>query len=260
MRPIEPILVFLAALDFGCRSRPPAPETGTLGNKVEVNATTLNATGKQEAAWSGWSDVEAAILDHSNQPVAVQRTLLARAFDFCLEQRDFLRARFVNEQLYPGKSSEDRANRAYNEGVIAKNQQRFLETEQAWLQAMNLAPQNQQYRKSLGMLYANFGHFLKALPLLKELPKDPQVELTLAVVERQLGLGDSADTRCYKLIDQTPTDPLVLYNCSLMEIENHHNPAKALQWLEIAKEHLPQGSPLGEKINQQIASLHELKN
>ncbi|WP_141732901.1 hypothetical protein [Oligoflexus tunisiensis] len=205
-------------------------------------------------SWTRWDEAVAALLSASQQNAgAPPASLMLQAINFTLHERDFIRAEWLNERLLQAADPASQALGHWQQGRLEARLDHFTKAEEHWQKALALQPDHLEVRKQLGLLYARFGFFAKALQMLQPLEQDPQVAWTLVAMERQLELNEPADHRCEGLTAPGAATPEAFYNCSLLEFQNHRHAAKAITWMQQALR-LAESSPaLAEAARQQLA-------
>lgn len=219
--------------------------------------TEAESTASQISLWSVWDEVAGTLLEESSWPQnAGQPTTLTmvRAVDFAIKKSDFIRAGWLNQRLLLSDSTHWQSLGFWNKGRMQARLDDYDGAEQSWLQSLRLDPSNLEVQKQLGMLYARFGFFAKALNQLKALENDVLVQITLVAMERQLDLNEQADKRCEALTVGTPRSE-ALYNCSLLEFQNHRNANKAIDWMAAAQNKANSGSPLVAAAQKQLSEM-----
>jgi hypothetical protein len=210
--------------------------------------------GSQTSIWRHWDEVALALLESSQLNSGMPPpSLILRAINFTLLKRDFARAEWLIERLQSSSEVQTQALGFWQQGRLQARLDLFGQTEELWQKAIDLDPENRDIRKQLGLLYARFGFFAKALALLKPIENDEQVGWTLVAVERQLEFHESADQRCEAFTAHPHASAEAFYNCSLLEFQNHRNAGKAIAWMEDALHKADSNPRLAEAARQQLA-------
>jgi hypothetical protein len=182
-----------------------------------------------------WDEATDSLLTASYQNAeAIPPDIMIKAINFHMKKGDFIRAEWLNERLLNSQDSKAQALGAWQQGRLEARLDNFGKAEELWQKALAADSGNQGLRKQLGLLYARFGFFAKALQILKPIEDESQVAWTLVAMERQLQLNESADQRCESLTVPPAVTAEALYNCSLLEFQNHRHAGKAITWMQEA--------------------------
>lgn len=268
MLPLNKLGLFILCLG-ACKSTSPALkpvnesiETSQTMQDFQLVEERQQSSGQSKKVWNSWDEVASDLLIEANKTVTTKtskRDIQLAAFDFCLEHQDYSRAEWLNGRWTRSQDPRQQAIGAYNEGRIAAQLGQYDRTEELWQKALLLDPESSLIRKKLGLLYANFGFFAKSLSLLKDYEVDPVIAMSLVAVERQLGLNEQADRHCEKLLATPKPLAMAFYNCSLLEFQNHRNAARAILWMNQARQNAKQNSDLQNKAQAQLILMQEWK-
>jgi tetratricopeptide (TPR) repeat protein len=211
-------------------------------------------------SWTRWDEVAAALLTASQKNAgAPPASLMLQAINFVLHQRDFVRAEWLIERLLQTDDPTFLALGHWQQGRLEARLDQFTRAEEHWQKALALQPDHPEVRKQLGLLYARFGFFAKALQLLQPLEQDAQIAWTLVAIERQLERNEAADHRCEQLIAPGSATAAALYNCSLLEFQNHRHAAKAITWMQQALAAAESSPALAARAREQLALMQVWK-
>ncbi len=213
-----------------------------------------------EPSWQRWDDVSASLLAESSLPQNYgepSAETLAKAIEFCLVKRDFTRVEWLNSRFLESKDPRKQALGQFYQGRLHARLDDFDRTEESWQRALRLDPDNQNIKKRMGLLYAQFGFFARALTTLKPFEDETPIAITLVAMERQLGLSEQADRRCELLLKPNDPPAEAFFNCSLLEFQNHRNAVKAIEWMEQAQRKAPVDSNLAQNAKGQLGLMLE---
>jgi tetratricopeptide (TPR) repeat protein len=214
----------------------------------------------RSSPWVRWNEVAATLLEESSRPqnggMPTLPTMI-QALDFAMLKRDFSRVEWLNERLLLSSEPRYQSLGHWNQGRLAARLDDFDRAEAAMKNALRLDPDNKDLQKQLGLFYARFGFFAKALPQLTAVAGDPQVDVSLVAVERQLELNEQADRLCESLTQEPQISAEGLYNCSLLEFQNHRNATRAITWMEEALQRAR--GPLAEQARSQLSLMQTWK-
>jgi len=208
------------------------------------------------SSWTSWDEVADAMLTASHQNAGITPTdIMIKALDFVMQKGDFIRAEWLNERLLNSQDPKVQALGAWQQGRLEARLDNFGKVEELWQKALAADPDHRALRKQLGLLYARFGFFAKSLQVLKPIEDESLVASTLVAMERQLELNEPADHRCESLTVPPAVTAEALFNCSLLEFQNHRNAGKAITWMQEALQAAEHSSALAAAARDQLAQM-----
>ncbi|RYZ58456.1 MAG: hypothetical protein EOP07_07005 [Proteobacteria bacterium] len=148
-----------------------------------------------------------------------------------IKKGDWARVSYIIERLRRSPAPHAKILSLNLGAQLAFEQKDFMLVEKNSLAILDIQPENNSAKLSLGLIYLYGSQFAKAIPYLNDVKENPKALSALISAHRQTENNDLVDALCEKYQEEASQTWEIAYNCSLFEAQNMQSPDKALKIL-----------------------------